>query len=221
MAVLSAWCWVMMGGPAVAQDPTPGAMADQYAQESRRNAELLSHYTWKMRLAPTVNGEEKPPLIFLMRYDAVGTLQKTLLVGQPPKKPGGLAGLFARKKIQQFEKFTASLADLVKSYMELSPGTMMDFYSRARFVPQPDGTVKATGSNVVEKGDAVEFILDPATRQPKKYTFDTQLNGDAVRGVIQFGMVPNGPRYPAQIAVDVPSRKLRAQVDNFDFTPSQ
>jgi hypothetical protein len=217
-----------MGGPAVAQEPpsgppaapeaTPGAMADQYAQDSRHNAELLRHYTWKMRLAPTVNGEAKEPLVYLMRYDAQGKLQKLLLVGQQPKAPGGPAGMFAKKKIRQMEKFTASVTELVQSYMDLSPGTMMDFYSRARFVPQPNGTVKASGSNVVVKGDSVVFVMDPGTRQPKEYTFDTQLNGDAVHGTIQFGMVPNGPRYPAEITVDVPSKKMSAQVDNFDFT---
>jgi hypothetical protein len=97
----------------------------------------------------------------------------------------------------------------------------MDFYSRTQFVPQPDGTVKASGSHVVVKGDSVEFVLDPVTQKPKKYTFDTQLNGDDVHGTIQFAAVPNGPRCPAAIAVDVPSRKMGAEMDNFDFTLSQ
>jgi hypothetical protein len=217
VAILSGWCWLMTGGLAAAQEPTPGAMADQYAQDSRHNAELLRHYTWTMRLALTVKREAKEPLYYLMRYDAEGKLQKTLVIGQPPKALGRPGGLLARKKDEQFEKLAASLTDLVQSYMPLSPGTMTDFYRRAQFTPQPDGTVKASGSSVVVKGDSVVFVLDPASRQPRVVTFDTQMNGDAVHGTIQFGMLPHGPRYPAEITLDVPSRKVHAQANNSDY----
>ena len=62
------------------------------------NAAVLRQYAWKMRLALTLNGEPKPPKIYLMRYDIDGKLQKTPTTVEKSKKYVGLRGKKAKKK---------------------------------------------------------------------------------------------------------------------------
>jgi hypothetical protein len=196
-------------------------LADQYAQSAQQNAMLLKQYSWTMRAAVTYNGKSMPPQLYMMRYDANGNLQKTPLTVQQQQSYHGLRGRVKKKKVGEAEKDIESVVEVVKTYSAPTPGTMMDFFSRAQPVTQPDGSVIIAGANFLQKGDNVSFALDPSTHQPKLYNFATQLNGDTLNGQVHFGAVPGGPRYASQVNVTVPAKQLQMQVDNFDYVRQQ
>ena len=57
---------------ALAQQPDAAQMAMQYGESSKQNAMALRQYSWKMRIAVTVEGEPKSTQLFQMRFDLDG-----------------------------------------------------------------------------------------------------------------------------------------------------
>jgi hypothetical protein len=182
----------------------------------------MQKYTWKMRVQLTYKGEQKPASLYQMNY-VNGQLQKTLL-SAPPAETGRKHGIKHRikeEKIKDFKEWTAQLADLIKRYMAPSPGTMMDFYSKATFSPVPSGNVRATDVGFIQPGDTATYWINPGTKHPVRYTFSTSLQGDPVTCAVQFGQVPGGPQYASQISVSVPAKEVSATITNFDYQVNQ
>ncbi|MBP7866873.1 MAG: hypothetical protein KA419_13100 [Acidobacteria bacterium] len=193
-------------GLVAAQGADPAAMAGQYAAKARENAALTRQFTWQMRVEITLKGETKPALLFQMRYDLDGKLQKTLLTAPSQKKPSNDAKEWAEK-----------LVDLVQDYLAPSPGKMMDFYIGAAYAKSPDGRIQASGSAFIQPSDKVTFWVDAETKAPVRYEFQTVLDGDAVSGKVDFGQAPNGPQYAARLVIDVPAKKVSAKIENFKY----
>ena len=204
-------------GLAMAQAPNAGAMAEKYAAESRTNAQLMRQYTWQMRVAVTYKDKPEAPALYQMNWAPDGTLQKTLL-SAPHKESGrGIRGRIKKGKIEDFEKWLGELADLVKKYMAPTPGTMMDFYSKATFSSSPDGTVAVSAPGFIQPGDRATFFVDPKTNKPQRFTFTTALDGDPVTGTVAYGQVTGGPQYAEQVTAAVPAKEVTAVVNNFNF----
>ena len=205
-----------------AQVANPGQAAEAYGTNARKNAALMQKYTWKMRVALTYKGEEKPASLYQMNY-VNGQLQKTLL-SAPPQESGRKHGIKHRikeKKVDEFKTWAAQLTDLLKRYMAPSPGTMMDFYSSATFSPVPSGNVRVSGTGFIQPGDTATYWINPATRQPATYAFTTSLQGDAVNSTVTFGQVPGGPQYASQVNISVPAKEVSATITNFNFVVNQ
>ncbi|MFI5210280.1 MAG: hypothetical protein ACHQ2E_07545 [Gemmatimonadales bacterium] len=209
---------VFAAGAAQAQAGNAGAMADKYAANARDNAMLMRHYTWQMRVSVTYKDKPEAPSLYQMNWAPDGTLQKTRL-SAPPKEPSGrgIRGRIKKGKIEDFEKWLGELADLVKKYMAPTPGTMMDFYSKATFTASPDGAVAVSAPAFMQPGDRATFYVNQKTNKPERYTFTTVLEGDPVTGTVNYGQVTGGPQYAEQITVAVPAKEVTAVINNFNF----
>lgn len=209
-------CLVMC--PVAAQGPDPAAMAGQYAANAKQNAALMLQYVWQMRVEVTLKGEPKPAQLYQMRFDTDGKPQKTLLSAPQEESSGrGLRGRIKAKKIEDFQEWAAKLAELVKGYMAPSPGTMMDFYAKATLSPSPDGTVQVSAGGFINPGDRAVYWLDKQTKVPRRFVFETTLEGDPVKATAEFGQVPGGPQYVARLTIDVPEKKVSAKIENFGY----
>jgi hypothetical protein len=204
-------------GLARAQAPNAGAMADKYAQDAKANAALMRHYSWQMRVAVTYKDKPEAPALYQLNWAPDGTLQKTQLSAPQSESGRGIRGRIKKGKIEDFKKWLGELADLVKKYMAPSPGTMMDFYSKATFTAAPDGLVQVSAPSFLQAGDRATLFVDPNTNKPERYTFTTALEGDPVTGTVTYGHVPGGPQYAEQITVAVPAKEVTAVVNNFNF----
>ncbi len=218
-----ACCVLLSGRDAGAQPPDPAAMAKLYAESARQNATLMRQYSWKMRVEMTVDGKTHPAQIYQMRYDMDGKLQKTPLTApeEIKKKRGLIRGAIQKNKIEDFKEWSAQLHELIKEYMAPSPGSMLDFYSKARMSPGPDSTAQMAAGDFLQKGDKATFWVDRESRAPLRYRFVTALEEDGVEGNVEFAQVTGGPRYPGRVTVSVPARKVTAKVENFDFLKQQ
>jgi hypothetical protein len=204
--------------PLLAQGADPGAMASQYAANAKANAALTRQYTWQMRVEVTLKGEPKPAQLYQMRFDMDGKLQKTLLSApQEEQKSRGIRGKIKEGKIEDFKEWAAKLAELVKGYMAPTPGTMMDFYTKAKYSQSADGKVMISANGFVQPGDYACYWIDPATKIPCRYEFQTVLDGDPVSAKVEFGQVPGGPQYTARLVVSVPEKKVSAKIENFSY----
>jgi hypothetical protein len=209
---------LLSAGVVLAQTPDPASMARQYAVNARENATLMRQYIWQMRVEITLKGNTKPAQLYQMRFDADGKPQKTLLTQpQEEKKGRGVRGRVKANKIEDFQEWAGKLAELVKGYMAPTPGTMMDFYAKAVLSSSPDGTVQISAGDFIQKGDKATYWLDKETKIPRRFAFETALDGDAVSGQVEFGQVEGGPQYAARITVEVPSKKVAAKIENFNY----
>jgi hypothetical protein len=201
-----------------AQQPDPAAMASAYGQDAQQNAALMRQYSWKMRVEVTVKDEIKPAKMYQMRFDADGKPQKTLLTAEEKqKKKRGVRGRIIKKKMKAMKEWAGELADVVKTYTTATPGTMLDFYAKAKMTPEADGTVKIEGAGFMQPGDTATFWIDPQTKGSRRFTFTTTLDGDPVTGEVQYARVPGGPSYAAQTVINVAAKKVRAKVETFDY----
>jgi hypothetical protein len=204
--------------PVLAQGADPGAMANQYAANAKANAAMMRQYSWQMRVEVTLKGEPKPAQIYQMRFDVDGKLQKTLLTAPQEQDTGrGIRGKIKKGKIEDFKEWAGKLADLVKGYMAPTPGTMMDFYAKAKYSQSSDGKVLISAGGFIQPGDNASYWIDPATKIPCRFAFQTVLDGDPVSAQVDFGQVPGGPQYAARITVDVPAKKVSAKIENFSY----
>ena len=207
-----------LAAPLTAQNPNAGEMAEQYAQNAKANAQLMHQYTWQMRVSLSYKGEDQDPMLYQMNWDASGNLQKTLISAPPEeKKRHGIRKHVAESEISDFKKWMSGLMDLVKQYMTPNPGQMMDFYSKATITPAPSGGAAAMESGFIQAGDKVTFYMDPATKQPTKFTFETTYTGDPVSGTVNYAQVPGGPKYASQTTVNVPAKQVITTIENFNF----
>jgi len=198
--------------------PDPVAMASGYAQEAQQNAALIRQYSWKMRIEVTVKDDTKPPKIYQMRFDADGKPQKTLLTAEEKqKKMRGVRGRVQKKKMKAMKEWAGELADVVKKYTTPTPGTMLDFYAKAKTTPEADGTVKVAGTGFMQPGDSATFWIDQQTGGVQRFTFTTTLDGDPITGEVQYSRVQTGPSYAAHMVIEVPAKKVRAKVETFDY----
>ncbi|MBP7866872.1 MAG: hypothetical protein KA419_13095 [Acidobacteria bacterium] len=205
-------------GLVAAQSPDPAAMAGQYAANAKQNATVMRQYSWQMRVEVTLKGEPKPAQLYQMRFDADGKPQKTLLSApQEEPKGRGLRGRIKANKIEDFKEWAAKLAELVKNYMAPSPGTMLDFYAKAALSPSPDGTVQVSAGGFINPGDRAVYWLDKETKVPRRFVFETKLEGDAVKATAEFGQVQGGPQYVARLTIDVPAKKVSAKIENYNY----
>jgi len=204
--------------PLLAQNADPGAMASQYAANAKQNAALTRQYMWQMRVEITLKGEAKPAQVYQMRFDVDGKLQKTLLTAPAEeKKTRGLRGRIKENKIEEFKEWAGKLAELVKGYMAPTPGTMMDFYAKATYSQSSDGKVMISSTGFIDKGDKATYWIDPATKIPCRFEFQTVLEGDPVSATVDFGQVQGGPQYTARLLVNVPAKNVSAKIENYNY----
>ena len=203
-------------GSLAAQAPNPGQAADAYAAGAKANAALMQKYTWKMRVQLTYKGDAKPASLYQMNY-VNGQLQKTEISEQ---ESGGRKHGIKHRKEDEIKADVNGLIDLTKKYMAPTPGQMFDFYSKATISPGAGG-VQASGSNFIQPGDKVTYTIDPATKSPTSFNFNTAFNNNPVTGSAQYAQVPGGPKYASQLTVNDPSDNISVTVTNFDYQLNQ
>lgn len=205
-------------GPAFAQKPDPAALANQYAANAKSNAAAMRSYTWKMRVEMTIKGDPKPAQLYQMRFDRDGRLQKTPRTPRQEQEPQrGLRGRIKQRKIEDFKEWADSLGDLVKDYLAPAPAIMGNFYGKASFTPAEDGSVQVSAGEFIQPGDRATFWLDPKTKAALRFAFETSLEGDPVKGQVEFARVEGGPQYAARVTVEAPGRSLTAVIENFNY----
>jgi len=200
-----------------AQAADPAALAAAYAANAKENAQQLRKFSWKMRVQPTLDGQPKPPTIYLMRFDMDGVPQKTVITSGKPPAPSGLGKRVKAKKIGEFNDWMDTLAETVKRYMSPTPGNMMDFFAKAVTTNAADGTSQVAAGSFLQPGDNATFWISKTTQAAVRYSFNTTLSGEAVQGTVEYAQIPGGPQIAARTTVIVPARKVSLKVENFDY----
>jgi hypothetical protein len=215
LAVLSA----LIASVAFAQSQDMKALAQQFGESAKANADELKMYSWTMRVSVTLKDDPKPAKLFMMRFNAAGQLEKTPLNPAPPPEEGrGLRGHIKEKKIAEFKDWSGDLVDLCKQYLVPSPALLQSFFAKVLTTQAPGGFVQLYATDVISPGDKLTYEIDPKTKAIHRVLFHATLDGDPIDGTVQMGQVPGGgPTYAATTTVTAPAKKLVATIEEFEY----
>jgi hypothetical protein len=200
-----------------------GQQSGQLAQPAAQaeNTAKLREYGWKSRTEIRKGGETKSVQLNQMRYDLDGTLQKTPLSATQLEIPtGGLRGLIARKKREEFLQTLDGLGALAKSYASLPPEKMQRFIGNAVITPEKtarQNLLRIQSKDVLQPGDSMTVWIDPLSRRQRKTEIQTTFESKPVRIFSEFQDLPNGPTYMARSRIDYPEMELAITTENFEY----
>ena len=204
---------------ASAQSTEMKAMAQEFGQSAKANAQALRMYTWNMTVTVTLKGDTKPAKLFAMRFGPDGKIEKTVLTPPaPPDQTPGLRGRIKKKKIAEFKEWAGDLVELCKNYLTPSPALLQSFFANVLTAPAPGGFVQLYADGVISPGDRLTYEIDPKTQALHRVLFHATLEDDPIDGTVQFANVPGGgPSYASMTIVNAPAKKLTARIENLHY----
>lgn len=211
---------LMLLSAMVVEAQEPAQLKEMFARSQQQNAQALKQYVWKSRNEVRKNGESKATQVYLMRYDAMGNLQKSQIGGSAPQvMPNGpIARRIAQRKKEDFIELTNDLREQVQAYSHLSPERMQAFLMSATISARLDqGLVQIRGENILQRGDSMSIWMDARARKQRRIEITTLLENSPVRAVIEFADLPAGATYMARTVVDYPKEAVQLITVNFDY----
>jgi hypothetical protein len=218
MVVIGAVALLMaLASGAGAQSKNAFAEAEAFAKSEKENAELLRHYTWNMRVSVNKDGDQQPVRLYLVRFTMEGTLQKTLLTPAPELRGGPFMRMIEKSKMKSAKEAADKLAEVVKQYTTPTPGTMLDFFMKAKFKPSAGDMLEISGTDFVSPGDTAEYWVDKKTKKPHRFAFSTTMDGNELTGTVHYDQVPKGPLYAARIDMALSGANETATIETFNY----
>ncbi|HLO00528.1 MAG TPA: hypothetical protein VK208_18865 [Pyrinomonadaceae bacterium] len=205
----------------------PAQMNQQFAHAQQENALALKKYQWKARTEIQKEAETKRVQLALMRYDANGNVQKTVVSSTPePDLPKfGLRKAIARKKLSEFRGRLEELGALARSYSELPPERLQRFAATATVTPEAAAQqklIRLSGRDVLQPGDSMTVWVDAVSHKQRRVEIGTWLDGKPVRIVSEFRDIPKqGPTYMARSQVNYDGAQVVIITENFDYALAQ
>ena len=206
--------FVTVAVPAAAQmDMTE--IASKVSKARQENAAKTRDYSWTQRTEVTVKWEVKNLKTEIVRYTVDGELQKTSIDETSAKKPKGVRGKVAKKKIAGMKDWMAELGELLKAYSLPTAGNLLDFLNKASVSPDGAGR-KLDATGVVQAGDRMSVWI-AADHKMFKTEVSTQHDGSDVKLMTDHETTPDGLDYVARTTIVVPDKGVEMTVENFSY----
>jgi hypothetical protein len=233
MVLLSAA--VIVGSAAAQQAPAPPAaqpaQASPTTQQDRVAALKTSlqtglagqkNYEWTETVAVSMKGEEKSRKQNHCAYGADGKVQKTPIGGQPEadaKKPGGIRGKVAAKKMGEVEEAMKGAVALIKQYVPPDPAKIQKAKDAGKLAvtpPDASGRVQIKINDYLKPGDLVTMELDGAKNSLLGLSVASYMESakDAVNMKVTMGTLEDGTLYAQNTRLDVKSQELGVAIEN-------
>jgi hypothetical protein len=195
-------------------------MAAQISEARKANAALMRQYTWNSRTEVIENNEIKDTLIELVNYTPDGMLVRSVLNDQKAPLPMGfLRRAIAEDERKKLEEYLTDVRGLLEQYANPTEGKILDFLNQATTSgPDSAGLFEMTGRNVMVPGDIFSMWTDARTRHTRKIQVTTNYKGDPANLTATYQTLSSGLTYMAFAEITVPTRQLRVQVQNFNYT---
>ena len=205
---------MMVALPAAAQTDM-SAIASKVGEARKENAQKTRDYSWTQRTEVKVKGEVKSLKTEIVRYTVDGELQNTPIDETSAKKPKGVRGKVAKKKIGGMKDWMADLGVLLKEYSLPTEGNLLDFLNKASV--SADGTGrKLDATDVVQAGDRMSVWIG-ADHKMTKTEVSTQHDGSDVKLMTDYETTPDGLDYVARTTIVVPDKGVEMTVENFSY----
>ena len=194
-------------------------IVSKVSKARQENAQKTRDYSWTQRTEVKVKGEVKSLKTEIVRYTVDGELQKTPIDETSAKKPKGVRGKVAKKKIAGMKDWMAELGELLKAYSLPTAGNLLDFLNKASVSPDGAGR-RLDASDVVQTGDRMSVWIG-ADHKMTKTEVSTQHDGSDVKLMTDHETTPDGLDYVARTTIVVPDKGVEMMVENFSYQREQ
>ena len=209
---------LFMATSAAAQTDMTSVVAKVSAAR-QENAQKTRNYSWTQRTEVKVKGEVKSLKTEIVRYTVDGEMQKTPIDETSAKKPKGIRGKVAKKKIGEMKDWMAELGQLLKAYSLPTEGNLLDFLNKASISPDGAGQ-RLDAGDVVQPGDRMSVWIG-ADHKMVKTEVTTQHDGSDVKLMTDHETTPDGLDYVARTTIVVPDKGVEMMVENFSYQREQ
>ena len=195
-----------------------------FKESMAQNQRALAQYTWKQSTQMLIDGEVKNTSVAQVQVGPDGKMQKTPLDNpeqQQKKKPRGLKGKIAAKKMAEMKAYIERLMNLCGTYMKPSSGRLQQAAKEGRAE-----MVQNVGSSVVQlrfkdynkAGDVLAISVDRQTMSMHALEASTYLDGedDPVSLSMEFDALQDGTSYMKLLNIGAPAQKLVLKVDSYE-----
>ena len=205
----------------VAQDFDPAIIALEANKAKAENVEIFKSYSWKRRTEFSKNNEAQITIIDQVRFNHQGEHEITNLSSQSHvEKKKGPGSKKHNKGIEAERKLMENALVSSWSYIELSKGEMVDFFDKASITKgegEMSETVVVHGKNVRTHHDELTCYLDGSSMLNRAIKFNSEVDGVAYDGEVNFNKMEDGPNYPARTVINIPDKNLKIVSETFDF----
>jgi len=190
------------------------------AAKIQTNQMALRTYSWKSRVAVSIDGEQKKLDMFQLRYDMDGQLQKTPIGGESDAKKvrGPVRKKVTKSKKKEAAEFANDLKALLAKYTE--PEALQKTIASA-FARTEGNVFKLQTQDVVVQGDSILIEVIPATEQPVSILVKSMLEGSPVVLNVMFQKLADGTKLCRQIDHRHPIRQEEAASGDRELRPHQ
>jgi hypothetical protein len=133
-----------------------------------------------------VNKELKVTTLTEMKFGPDGKLVATPIDAKTTvqAKPG-VRGRMQQSAAEDNAEYMAKAADVMAQYAYMSKGQLVDFFDKAT-VTTDGKVITATAKNVMQAGDEMTILIDPATNLFIRKTFKAKSGADPIEGTVDY-----------------------------------
>ncbi len=205
---------LVVATPAAAQMDMTEVTA-KVSQARKENAQKTRDYSWTQRTEVKVKGEVKSLKTEIVRYTVDGEMQKTPIDETSAKKPKGIRGKVAKKKIGEMKDWMAELGELLKNYSLPTAGNLLDYLNKASVSADGAGR-RLDATDVVQPGDRMSVWIG-ADHKMTNTEVSTQHDGSDVKLETDHETPSDGLDYVARTTIVVPDKGVEMTVENFSY----
>ena len=215
---LSVTC-IALGLLTTAQEIDKTKLALDVSAANEANNAKLKGYIWKLKLDGYVNKELKVTTLTEMKFDATGKLVSTPIDAKTTvKSKPGIRGSMQKSAAEDNAEYMAKAADVMAQYAYMSKGQLVDFFDKAN-VTSDGKTITATGANVLQAGDELTILIDPATNLFVRKTFKAKSGADPIEGTVDYAtFASTGINHVAKCYLMMPAKAMQVNTENSDYT---
>jgi hypothetical protein len=216
---LIATSFIAMTLMAPAQTIDKTKLALDVAAANEANNAKLKDFIWKLKLDAYVNNELKLTTLTEMKFGPDGKLVATPIDAKTTvqAKPG-VRGRMQQNAAEESLDYIGKAADLMVQYTYMSKGQLVDFFDKAT-VTSDGRTITATAQNVMQAGDEMTILIDPATNLFIRKTFKAKSGADPIEGTIDYStFASTGINHVAKSYLMMPAKAMQVNTENIDYT---
>ena len=188
----------------------------RFAVAMAENAKLLSQYTCKQRTEIIYKGESRLVRLSQVRFDPDGGRQLTSISESGGEQKSGFGSRLVNLKRAEIREYATRLSALVERYFPVSPAKLREALPTMQLGQSPIG-LSLDFKDYVKPGDKLSLVVDVASRKLVRVELNTSLDKDPFTASTRMANLPDGPTYPEQTRIDVPSKQLEIRISEFDF----
>jgi len=210
---------IALGLLASAQEIDKTKLALDVSAANEANNVKLKQYIWKLKLDGYVNKELKVTTLTEMKFGPDGKLVATPIDAKTTvqAKPG-VRGRMQQNAAEESLDYIEKAAQVMAQYAYMSKGQLVDFFDKAT-VTTDGKVITATAKNVMQAGDEMTILIDPATNLFIRKTFKAKSGADPIEGTVDYAtFTTTGINHVSKCYLMMPAKAMQVNTENIDYT---